>query len=171
MDAGYSSQAAAKSDPKDPEVPPMLAIPWIASLRAALNHGGTRRPKRDRREAKRKQLQLATVDPATLTPSVRTVVFRGFLQAQHLAADIGSAASDEELEPDTKDSSIMLLITDERAGKVRHLQESFPRSPVELCWWFDEASVQFRIAGRGLIADSKTQDTQLQAVRHAFGNV
>lgn len=36
-------------------------------------------------------------------PSVRTVVFRGFLQAQHLAADVGSAASDEELEPDTKE--------------------------------------------------------------------
>lgn len=52
-------------DPKDPEMPPMLAIPWIASLRAALNHGGTRRPKRDRREAKRKQLQLATVDPVS----------------------------------------------------------------------------------------------------------
>ena len=47
-------------DPKDPELPPTLAIPWIAALRAALNHGGTRRPKRDRREAKRKQLQLAT---------------------------------------------------------------------------------------------------------------
>jgi hypothetical protein len=31
---------------------------------------------------------------------------------------------------------------------------------VELCWWFDEASVQFRIAGRGLIADSTTQDLQ-----------
>lgn len=57
-------------DSKDPEVPPTLAIPWIAPLRAALNHGGTRRPKRDRREAKRKQLQLATVDPVSSTLEV-----------------------------------------------------------------------------------------------------
>jgi len=42
----------------------------------------------------------------TLAPSVRTVVFRGFLQAQHLAAERGqdaSDASDDELmEPSTK---------------------------------------------------------------------
>ena len=47
------------------------------------------------------------------------------------------------------------------------MQDSFPQSRVELCWWLDEASVQFRIAGRGLVADSTTQDPQLQAVRSA----
>eukprot|EP00435_Cladocopium_sp_Y103_P068860 s922_g32.t1 len=168
MDAGYDNQAAGKIDSMT--TPAVCLVPWVAAVRAALNHGGTRRPKRDRREAKRKQLQLATVDPVTLAPSVRTVVFRGFLQAQHLAAVLepGPDASDEELEPNgPKESCVMLLISDERAGKVRHLQESFPQSRVELCWWFDEASVQFRIAGRGLIADSTTQDPELRALRSA----
>ena len=51
---------------------------------------------------------------------------------------------------------------DDRKIEWAALQESFPQSRVELCWWFDEASVQFRIAGRGLIADSTTQDLQGQ---------
>ena len=55
------------------------AAPWITSVKKALNHGGTQRPKRDRREANRKNVQLATVD-ASGRPSVRTVVFRGFYQ-------------------------------------------------------------------------------------------
>ena len=51
-----------KEPPCRPPVPP-TPIAWVSALRCALQHGGTQRPKRDRREAKRKQLQLATVDP------------------------------------------------------------------------------------------------------------
>ena len=57
---GAQSPAFTKDSMKAPAV---CLVPWVAAVRAALNHGGTRRPKRDRREAKRKQLQLATVDP------------------------------------------------------------------------------------------------------------
>ena len=56
--------AQSPAFPKDSmKAPAVCLVPWVAAVRAALNHGGTRRPKRDRREAKRKQLQLATVDP------------------------------------------------------------------------------------------------------------
>ena len=40
---------------------------------------GTGRTVHSRSDAKRKHVQIATVDPITLRPSVRTVVFRGFL--------------------------------------------------------------------------------------------
>ncbi|CAJ1352315.1 unnamed protein product [Effrenium voratum] len=66
-----------------------------------------------------------------------------------------------------KGSCILILITDDRAGKVRHIQDGHPQSAVELCWWLDEAAVQFRIAGRGVIADSSTSDPHLQAARQA----
>ncbi|CAK9031903.1 Pyridoxine/pyridoxamine 5'-phosphate oxidase 2 (AtPPOX1) [Durusdinium trenchii] len=104
------------------------------------------------REAKRKQLQLAMVDPATLAPTVRTVVFRGF-------ARLETESTDEQ------ESCIMVLISDERAQKVRHIQEGFPNSRVEICWWLDEAGVQFRIAGQALVACADTADEELQQLR------
>ncbi|CAK9032676.1 unnamed protein product [Durusdinium trenchii] len=103
------------------------------------------------REAKRKQLQLAMVDPATLAPTVRTVVFRGF-------ARLETESTDEQ------ESCIMVLISDERAQKVRHIQEGFPNSRVEICW-LDEAGVQFRIAGQALVACADTADEELQQLR------
>ena len=57
------------------------APPWMAPLKKALQHGGTQRQKRSRSEAKRKHVQIATVDPTSGRPSVRTVVSRGFLPA------------------------------------------------------------------------------------------
>eukprot|EP00439_Symbiodinium_sp_Y106_P063940 s3152_g9.t5 len=77
MACGYSTAALTSTEPKEEvptanqAVPSASKVSWVVALRAALNHGGTRRPKRWRREAKRKQLQLATVDPDTLAPSVR----------------------------------------------------------------------------------------------------
>ncbi|CAJ1352314.1 unnamed protein product [Effrenium voratum] len=139
---------------------------WLAAVRAALNHGGTKRPKRDRREARRKHVQLATVDQETLAPSVRTVSFRGFLRAEHLLATTEAGSDSDDL-PASGGSCILILITDDRAGKVRHIQDGHPQSAVELCWWLDEAAVQFRIAGRGVIADSSTSDPHLQAARQA----
>eukprot|EP00439_Symbiodinium_sp_Y106_P063542 s3152_g9.t2 len=178
MACGYSTAALTSTEPKEEvptanqAVPSASKVSWVVALRAALNHGGTRRPKRWRREAKRKQLQLATVDPDTLAPSVRTVVFRGFLRADHLASAAAMSApadgsdSEESLaggpSPEgSRDSCIIILVTDSRSQKVRHARAGFPKASVEICWWLDEAAVQFRIAGRALVVDHSTTDSQL----------
>ena len=161
------AQAAAAAAPlpgaTDNKVERPLAAPWMKPLKAALNHGGSRRQKRDRSEAKRKQVQIATVDPATLQPSVRTVVFRGFMPMtlMHDADGIAPAKADEQ------ESCALMFITDSRAEKVRHL--SHPRSPslVECCWWLDEAGVQFRISGRAVLATASSEEALLRAASAA----
>ena len=107
------------------------SVPWLKPLRAALNHGGTQRKNRDRSSAKRKHVQLATVD-ADGRPTVRTVVFRGFLPRKFV--DGGSA-----------DTSVLMFITDQRSAKYQHLSSHQKvLAPVEVCWWLDEAGVQVR---------------------------
>jgi len=129
----------------------------MQSLKKALNHGGTKRPKRDRSEAKRKHVQLATVDPASGRPSVRTVSFRGFMPS--LVADgAGGGGTHEE-------TCMLMFVTDLRAEKVRHMRqaESGGSAYVECCWWLDEAGVQFRIAGRAVLATADSSEPELRA--------
>ena len=95
-------QSISKKQPKSSET---LAAPWMLPIKKALNHGGTQRSKRDRSEAKRKQLQLASVDPSSGCPSVRTVVFRGFLPI-----DLSVIGGSE--------SCVLTFITDTRSEKV-----------------------------------------------------
>mmetsp|Transcript_51561 Transcript_51561/g.167386 ORF Transcript_51561/g.167386 Transcript_51561/m.167386 type:complete len:381 (-) Transcript_51561:109-1251(-) len=133
------------------------AAPWMQSLKKALNHGGTKRPKRDRSEAKRKHVQLATVDPASGRPSVRTVSFRGFMPS--LVADgAGGGGTHEE-------TCMLMFVTDLRAEKVRHVRqaESGGSAYAECCWWLDEAGVQFRIAGRAVLATADSSEPELRA--------
>ena len=96
------AQSNSKKQSKSSET---LAAPWMLPIKKALNHGGTQRSKRDRSEAKRKQLQLASVDPSSGCPSVRTVVFRGFLP-NDLSVIGGS------------ESCVLTFITDTRSEKV-----------------------------------------------------
>lgn len=127
-----------------------LAAPWQKPLKKALEHGGTQR-KRDRSEAKRKHVQIATVDPATGRPSVRTVVFRGFLPSKY--------TNDES-------SCCLMFITDDRSAKYRHLAGASSEggmAPIEACWWLDEAGVQFRIAGQAVLATAQSDDEMLRA--------
>ena len=105
----HQSNAKKQSNSKSSEP---LAAPWMLPIKKALNHGGTQRSKRDRSEAKRKQLQFATVDPSSGWPSVRTVVFRGFLPS-NLSVIGGS------------ESCVLTFITDTRSEKVR-LREAWP---------------------------------------------
>ena len=125
----------------------------------------------------------------------------------------------------SRDSCIIILVTDSRSQKVRHARAGFPKASVEICsldvqapfswplachmpachiyhkyqrrciavcsaewcfflmsvqneaihykhrgWWLDEAAVQFRIAGRALVVDHSTTDSQLCAVRTAVWN-
>ena len=108
----HAHQSKSKKQPSSKSSEP-LAAPWMLPIKKALNHGGTQRSKRDRSEAKRKQLQFATVDPSSGWPSVRTVVFRGFLPS-NLSVIGGS------------ESCVLTFITDTRSEKVRHLREAWP---------------------------------------------
>ena len=144
-------QSISKKQPKSSET---LAAPWMLPIKKALNHGGTQRSKRDRSEAKRKQLQLASVDPSSGCPSVRTVVFRGFLPI-----DLSVIGGSE--------SCVLTFITDTRSEKVRHIREAEVNAPVELCWWLDDANVQFRISGHAVLATATSEDASLRAACEA----
>ena len=152
-----SCNAASSPPPaKEKRAKQPLAAPWMEPLYSALNHGGTKR-RRSRSEARRKHVQLATVDPISGRPSVRTVVFRGFLP--HALADPSVEKKDE--------TCCLMFITDDRSAKYRHLGgDSTPTStpaPMEACWWLDEAAVQFRISGHAVIASARSEDPVLRA--------
>ena len=144
-----------------------LDAPFMAPLKRALNHGGAQRTKRDRNESKRKQVQLATVDPTTGRPSVRTVVFRGFLPHTLTQGGRTCAIDQHAL---NKESCLLTFITDSRAAKVAHI--SGGADAVECCWWLDEAGVQFRIAGRAVLARLDSDNVELRAVaQHVWGRL
>lgn len=69
-------------------------------------------------------VQLATVDPITLEPRCRTIVFRGFYS----------------------DTDSMKMITDQRSNKVLETSSS-SKNTAELVWWFPKSSEQYRIRG------------------------
>lgn len=140
-----------------------LAAPWMKPLKAALQHGGSQRQKRDRSEAKRKQVQFATVDPETMAPSVRTIVFRGFMPLGLMLPDDGASGGNI----DEQESCALMFITDSRAAKVRHLNHPASPSLVECCWWLDEAGVQFRISGRAVLATANSEEPLLRAASMA----
>lgn len=80
-------------------------------------------------------IQIATVDPATRGPCVRSHIFRTFLQSRNAP-------------------SLPLLIstTDVRTPKVTQLSAN---SDVELVWWIDGSHEQFRIVGKANIYPSE----------------
>eukprot|EP00560_Eucampia_antarctica_P006074 CAMPEP_0197824892 /NCGR_PEP_ID=MMETSP1437-20131217/2090_1 /TAXON_ID=49252 ORGANISM="Eucampia antarctica, Strain CCMP1452" /NCGR_SAMPLE_ID=MMETSP1437 /ASSEMBLY_ACC=CAM_ASM_001096 /LENGTH=295 /DNA_ID=CAMNT_0043424697 /DNA_START=34 /DNA_END=921 /DNA_ORIENTATION=- len=87
-------------------------------------------------------VQLATVDPQTMEPRCRTVVFRGFLQPQSSKDTINET------------SCVMKMITDGRSNKVEEISNRAkntsdvePRT-AEMVWWFSKSSEQYRIRGR-----------------------
>jgi hypothetical protein len=50
---------------------------------------------------------------------------------------------------------------------VRHIGEAEGNAPVELCWWLDEANVQFRISGHAVLATAASEDASLRAACEA----
>jgi len=156
------------------------AAPWMAPLKKALEAGGTKRKRKERREARRKHVQIATVDPSTGRPSIRTVSFRGFLTAGHISGDSTAHISGDTTAPDQEsdeapqqspspdalrpstESCMLTFITDARAEKVRHLQSE--DAYIECCWWIDDADVQFRIGGRPLLASHTSTDPKARAL-------
>jgi len=126
----------------------MMRAPWQKKIKDAI-HAGANKPFMP----SAKYVQLATVktttDAATGTvvtrPSVRTVVFRGFLEQ----------------------SDRLTFVTDVRSEKIGH----FTTCPwVELAWYFPGTREQFRLQGRVTVADKNTADPLLQAARIAAWN-
>lgn len=81
-------------------------------------------------------VQIATVDPTTLEPRCRTVVFRGFMSDNN-----GNDGNN------SKDPCIMKMITDVRSSKVEEVT-SHTTSIASLLWWFSKSSEQYRIVGK-----------------------
>ena len=84
-------------------------------------------------------MQLATVS-AEGRPANRTVVFRGF----------------------PPNSDVLTFVTDARSQKVSQIS-AYPCC--EICWYFIEPRVQFRISGRVQIVDESERDETLQGQR------
>lgn len=107
-------------------------------------------------------LQLASIDPGSADsgpfPTVRTVVFRGFLEREF---QNGRAVVRED---------IFKIITDSRSEKVRHFQAN---SNVELNFWFPGSNEQFRIRGKAeLVGFDDAADSHLRsAVKSQWGQL
>ena len=89
-------------------------------------------------------VQLATVDPQTLEPRCRTVVFRGFLQP-----------SNPTNTNNKKKSCIMKMITDARSNKVAEVTNTNQSTTAEMVWWFSKSSEQYRIRGKLIFIGAK----------------
>ncbi|RUL88547.1 pyridoxamine 5'-phosphate oxidase family protein [Tautonia sociabilis] len=112
----------------------MTETPWRIAIERALTLHGP--------DPSSRWVQLATIGPDG-GPTVRTVVFRGFLGG-------GGDA--------------MRFATDTRSDKAWHLAAD-PRA--EACWVFRESREQFRIAGRLLLVDDAHSESALADERLA----
>ena len=104
---------------------------WRPSLDLALH--------RNRNWAGVRFVQLATVRPDH-RPSIRTLVFRGFLD----------------------DARRLLLTTDLRSAKRAEIDAN-PAG--ELCWYFPETREQFRLAGDLAVVDANAASPELLELR------
>lgn len=106
-------------------------------------------------------VQISTVDPATLEPRCRTVVFRGFLKSNDGNDDV------------------MKMITDQRSRKYGEVTTSNSnnnnnnKNTVELVWWFGKSSEQYRVRGKLIFVGSADDDCEalVRARREQWGNL
>mmetsp|Transcript_352 Transcript_352/g.595 ORF Transcript_352/g.595 Transcript_352/m.595 type:complete len:277 (+) Transcript_352:113-943(+) len=102
-------------------------------------------------------VQISTVDPATLEPRCRTVVFRGFLKENGSETDV------------------LKMITDKRSCKYSEVTASLgqgERSNCELLWWFAKSSEQYRIRGHLKFVGADEEDASLLTCRKdQWGNL
>ncbi|KAK7063947.1 Pyridox-oxase-2 domain-containing protein [Favolaschia claudopus] len=73
-------------------------------------------------------IQLASIDPTTPVPHVRSLIFRGFLSAQ-----------------DNPARPLLLATTDVRTPKTAQM---IANPHVQIAWWIDGSQEQYRIAGK-----------------------
>lgn len=105
-------------------------------------------------------VQIATVDPETLEPRCRTVVFRGFLKH------------------DGKETDLMKMITDKRSSKYSEVTNKYKNennkssSSCEMVWWFGKSSEQYRIRGQLQFIGGEENDTSMITARkESWGNM
>lgn len=105
-------------------------------------------------------VQIATVDPETLEPRCRTVVFRGFLKQ------------------DGKETDLMKMITDKRSSKYSEVtnkpinENTKSSSSCEMVWWFGKSSEQYRIRGQLQFIGGEEKDASLVTARkEQWGNL
>mmetsp|Transcript_5749 Transcript_5749/g.7347 ORF Transcript_5749/g.7347 Transcript_5749/m.7347 type:complete len:300 (+) Transcript_5749:79-978(+) len=116
-------------------------------------------------------VQIATVDPLTLEPRCRTVVFRGFLKSPP------SLNNNDEASTSTPSSCIMKMITDKRSNKFSEITtDSTTRKSttnnVEMVWWFSKSNEQFRIRGKLRFVGNDERDSYLlQSRKEQWGNL
>ena len=95
---------------------------------------------------------------------MRTVVFRGFLPQKYVDGGDGPPRGPPGGGARQEESCCLCFITDDRSAKFGHLGGGEKQgAPMECCWWLDEAGVQFRIAGRALVATARSEDAVLRA--------
>lgn len=100
-------------------------------------------------------VQIATVDPSTLEPRCRTVVFRGFLKPHNGSQNV----------------TIMKMITDKRSNKFSEITKS-DHPIAELVWWFAKSSEQYRIRGELKFVGENDKDNYLLSTRkEMWGNL
>lgn len=102
-------------------------------------------------------VQIATVDPGSGEPRVRTVVFRGFIKDLPHDHSLNNWC-DADHKP-----CLMKMCTDLRSKKVEQTEQQ----PIaELVWWFPKSSEQYRIRGRlHLVGDDDVDDRALAIAR------
>lgn len=99
-------------------------------------------------------IQIATVDPLSLEPRCRTVVFRGFLKTES-----------------NENHTIMKMITDKRSNKFSEVTNS-ARPIAEVVWWFAKSSEQYRIRGElKFVGDDEMDSSLLISRKEMWGNL
>jgi pyridoxamine 5'-phosphate oxidase len=99
-------------------------------------------------------IQIATVDPVTLEPRCRTVVFRGFLKTENNQNQIA-----------------MKMITDKRSNKFSEVTNSV-RPIAEVVWWFAKSSEQYRIRGElKFIGVDEVDPSLITSRKEMWGNL
>uniref|UniRef100_A0A0G4FW12 Pyridoxamine 5'-phosphate oxidase Alr4036 family FMN-binding domain-containing protein n=1 Tax=Chromera velia CCMP2878 TaxID=1169474 RepID=A0A0G4FW12_9ALVE len=101
----------------------------------------------EKSNAASKYFQIATVSPDQ-RPSVRTVVFRGFV---------------EKNSPE----GVMKMITDGRSLKIGDLKH---QPDCEVCWYFEKSREQFRIRCEATVVSHDHSDSKLIGLRKSQWN-
>ncbi len=124
-------------------------------------------------------VQIATVDPTTLEPRCRTIVFRGFLKSDPSEKKADSRGDDHLVLP-----CIMKMITDRRSNKFQEVtsreatataateSNGTKINSAEMVWWFSKSSEQYRIRGQlKFVGADETNPYLLQSRKEQWGNL
>ena len=157
-DIGVGATAAAAATAAATEMEPITT--WREKIKVSMA--------RSRKVRGGNFVQIATVDPETLEPRCRTVVFRGFLKQ------------------DGHETDLMKMITDKRSSKYSEVTASKSKASssdtdtdigtdaitCEMVWWFGKSSEQYRIRGAlKFIGSDSSDDALVTARKEQWGNM